>query len=688
MKPIKLRVKNYAGYIEETFYFEKTAPLFCVVGHNGAGKSSFFVDAITICLFNQCRTSDSRGTGVENMIKLGEEYFEIEFEFEMNGQIINVLRRRYAKSQELELKINGVDHTEKIKETQNKINQIINMDYDTFMDTICIGQGKSGSFMEKKPDKRKEVFTKVLGLDKYDILEEETKELRKEQKNKITLLESKLNDLRESVNNKELYENQIKESEKQIKEINNKIKELEILLENELKEKMEYQQLVKQANEIIEKKNYLKNQINQIESSIKKGESIRKDLELVLSNKNEILSKLDLINLELEQLNVQQTKLLNEKSSLEATNQMLIKQDEELKNKYSRLKKYNKAECDFCGQPITESHKNLHLEQLLNEHKKIAHTVNQNNEKINHIKEQLNQINQSIFNKKNELNELQENKTKIVQAEAKLPSVINKLEELNQNLVLFKEEYNKIKDIEVETLQHKTFKDDIYKNQLNNLRYQLSDYQAKLAVATNEMKKIENDINKISELENEINENKKLLSVYDDLVTAWGKKGIQAIIIDNTLPEIQDEINKILSILSDDKVSIEFKTQKEKGSGKKITSIETLDIIVNDEEGSRIYETYSGGEKFRIDFACHVGLAKFLAKRAGSPIDFFIIDEGVGSQDEAAKRQFIIAVNKLTQIFSKVIVISHIQDVIESFKDRVEVYKDPIEGSKIRIIND
>ncbi|MNC35252.1 hypothetical protein D3C75_837280 [compost metagenome] len=172
----------------------------------------------------------------------------------------------------------------------------------------------------------------------------------------------------------------------------------------------------------------------------------------------------------------------------------------------------------------------------------------------------------------------------------------------------------------------------------------------------------------------------------DEIVTCFGKDGIQAVIIDNALPEIQAEINEFLGSLTDERVSIEFITQKEKGKGKKASSIETLEILIIDETGARKYETYSGGERFRVDFSCHVGMSKFLARRAGASFNFFIIDEGVGSQDEAAKEQFVNAVHKLNTIFEKVLVITHIPDIIESFSDKIEVYKDPIEGSKIRIV--
>jgi exonuclease SbcC len=45
------------------------------------------------------------------------------------------------------------------------------------------------------------------------------------------------------------------------------------------------------------------------------------------------------------------------------------------------------------------------------------------------------------------------------------------------------------------------------------------------------------------------------------------------------------------------------------------------------------YETYSGGEAFRINFAIRLVLAKLLAQRAGAALQLLIVDEGFGTQD-------------------------------------------------------
>ena len=110
--------------------------------------------------------------------------------------------------------------------------------------------------------------------------------------------------------------------------------------------------------------------------------------------------------------------------------------------------------------------------------------------------------------------------------------------------------------------------------------------------------------------------------------------------------------------------------------------IETLDINISDELGTRNYEMFSGGEAFRINFALRIALSRLLAKRAGAPLPTIIIDEGFGTQDAAGLERLKEAISSIQDDFEKILVITHIEDLQESFTVRIEVTK-AATGSKL-----
>jgi DNA repair protein SbcC/Rad50 len=124
---------------------------------------------------------------------------------------------------------------------------------------------------------------------------------------------------------------------------------------------------------------------------------------------------------------------------------------------------------------------------------------------------------------------------------------------------------------------------------------------------------------------------------------------------------------------------IKIETQKENKKGE---VMETLDINISDELGTRNYEMFSGGEAYRIDFAIRIALSKLLARRAGAPLPTLIIDEGFGTQDGAGIEKIKEALTSIQDDFEKILVITHINDFKDAFPVRIEVVKSA-EGSTI-----
>ncbi len=155
--------------------------------------------------------------------------------------------------------------------------------------------------------------------------------------------------------------------------------------------------------------------------------------------------------------------------------------------------------------------------------------------------------------------------------------------------------------------------------------------------------------------------------VYTELTAAFGKDGIQALIIESAIPQIQDDANDILSRITENRMHLRL--ELDEGTS------ERLEIRIADELGTRDYQTFSGGEAFRINFALRIALSKLLARRSGAPLPVLFIDEGFGSQDRSGQERITEAIQSIQDDFEKIIVITHIDEVKQAFPIRIEVTK-------------
>lgn len=169
--------------------------------------------------------------------------------------------------------------------------------------------------------------------------------------------------------------------------------------------------------------------------------------------------------------------------------------------------------------------------------------------------------------------------------------------------------------------------------------------------------------------------------IHADLATAFGRNGVQALIIETALPQLEAHANDLLDRLTDGRMQVSFITQKERAGD----MAETLEIRTRDENGERRYEMYSGGEAFRLNFAIRLALSQLLTQRAGARLSTLVIDEGFGSQDTEGRQRLIDAILTVSEDFELILVITHLDELKAEFPTRLEVWKDD-EGSHVRRI--
>ena len=184
-------------------------------------------------------------------------------------------------------------------------------------------------------------------------------------------------------------------------------------------------------------------------------------------------------------------------------------------------------------------------------------------------------------------------------------------------------------------------------------------------------------------VEEKIKSSERDIRIYHELTTAFGKDGIQALIIEQAIPEIEEEANRILARLTDNRTQIALESLRDLKTG---GTRETLDIKISDELGERSYELYSGGEAFRIDFSIRIALSKLLARRTGTRLRTLVIDEGFGTQDAEGLDHLVEAIQAISGDFEKILIITHVESLKQAFPVRIEVTKYPDTGSRFEVV--
>lgn len=199
MIPHKLTLKNFLSY-GDTLTTIDFGPygLICLSGKNGNGKSAL-LDAITWAIWGQARKIGGISKPDDGLLRLGATRMMVTLDFSFNNQLYRV-RREYVRTSgkpianldiEVMQTVNGrfVSMTDKtIRATQEKIEKLIGLDYETFVNSSFIRQGQSNEFSKKSPKERKQILATILGLGHYDALQSKALEHgRMLQSEKLTL---------------------------------------------------------------------------------------------------------------------------------------------------------------------------------------------------------------------------------------------------------------------------------------------------------------------------------------------------------------------------------------------------------------------------------------------------------------------------------------------------------------------
>jgi exonuclease SbcC len=203
MLPIRLEIRNFLPFRSPDPILFEGIHLACLTGPNGAGKSSL-LDAITWALWGKARAKRD-----EELIHLGQQDMYVQMDFEQGGQLYRVVRKRNRKQRTGTLDLLIQDEDEQfnlisepsMRATQERINQLLRLDYETFVNSAFLQQGKADAFTTRTPKERKQILADILGLDQWERYEEAVKEQEKALSAELSVIALRLDEITQELAN-------------------------------------------------------------------------------------------------------------------------------------------------------------------------------------------------------------------------------------------------------------------------------------------------------------------------------------------------------------------------------------------------------------------------------------------------------------------------------------------------------
>lgn len=733
MIPIKLIMENFISHMHSEIDFTQFNAALIIGASdgnvkvaNGVGKTSIF-DSIRFALYGKTRFSKK-----EKVIKYGKASCKVTFIFYMDDVLYKVERSMNRKTTLINVGFYKMENDEWVHEgftcdtptaTTSKIESIVGMSHDTFVNCIYFRQNDISGFAGARPNKRKEVLKEILQIGFWDKLQEIAKEHEKSLISQRDLIIDRLDllgniekqeeeakeKLKDTKENLEKYKLKAIELEKAIENNNEKIGKLEIILskKDDKPNKLELEGKLQEISSRLE-------EVKETRDAIKR--EVQKNNEMVANAHNDMyyLEKklLDLAKdiLMVEHKGRKKAETIFRLSCKEAVpaplftiNDLTLKKRE--RDKHHRSVDLLKAQLT----QLTSLQPGKRCPICLSEIENIVDVIQRREAKAKFLQNQITELEQRVAEIENliqkEENLLDKANVAVVEVE-RLELMISKRnaestnsQEKNDNL---REKFNVLADewkrLKAEKIRIASFIDaltntDSCQSELNTAQKKKESLSQKLtAIRENIMSssiQVGHFEANLEEIERKISEKQTLLTrknqltdeieIYAEVSKAFGRDGIQAIIMENVTEDLKNYTNSILKDICSELMSVNFVTQRQTGLG---TWKEDFNISIMVGNNEMDFDDLSGGEQVRVSIAVRLALSRLLMQRIGSNVKFLLLDEVDQALDSQGVEALSDAILALSKEF-KIMLITHNEAMKEKFEHVITVLKGSV-GSVIR----
>lgn len=170
MRPIRLEMKGFSTFREQTVVDFSDVDLVAFVGPTGAGKSSV-IDGIIFALYGSVVRYKASNLVAPIINQLSNEA-RIRLDFSIgdtNYSAVRVVRRtaKGATTKEARLESDGEVLAGNARELDDQIELLLGLTFDQFTKTVVLPQGEFARFLTETPEARQSLLRRLLGMELY-----------------------------------------------------------------------------------------------------------------------------------------------------------------------------------------------------------------------------------------------------------------------------------------------------------------------------------------------------------------------------------------------------------------------------------------------------------------------------------------------------------------------------------------
>ena len=547
---------------------------------------------------------------------------------------------------------------------------------------------------------RMEFLSKLAGTDQLKEVSNIAKELRKE-------VEKSADKIETEIDSYSRYEDIINQNVQDIKSWNNELKAQEksiSILEKEVEELKAKDSEYQKSKALSEANNTLYNQYKK-EFDEKKDEcdmfeeaAEHEDLYKAVAYNNEVISRNKPLIEQKEKELSDKRKEFDEvteqitlyKENISQIQVMLSKLESEYTVLSSQIADVSEV-CPTCGAPLSE-YKKAELEKHVRDTEKkrngISFTIKTYKENIKYQEQKLKEVDVS-FSLKKEISALETDIQKLIDENHKANKPIENLtneyfeytydevcketERLEKELDDLQSKMDGLVDIgTVEDVSEQLRKSEDKLKREINLKTELT---ASIKAAKKENERYQKELLSVEDKKKELKTLNEKITAYNFIEEAFSNKGIPALELRESAPEIAEIANKILKDSYGNKFEIRFGSTSELKAKRKAD--EDFNIIVTDTENfdEKTIDLVSSGERIWIKQALFYAFSIVQMNRTGFNFRTRLIDESDGSLDGGLRPKYLKMVEAAHKISDSriTVLITHSQEIKDIAQQIIEI---------------